>query len=562
MNGRKIRAVFIFSSYSILSILLSCAEIAPPPGGEEDRTSPSILRATPANGSLNVEQGREITFWFSEGITRPSTAKPVFISPRPDRPPELQWKSDRLIIKLAEPFDSNQTYVVTLTSEIADWRRNRMDSTFTIAFSTGDKIDSGSISGYILKQGKPKSGVLVGLYDQFETADPIQFDSVYPNYIIPSAADGSFKFKFLPKKKFIMIAFEDINRNERFNPAEEPFALPDREIDFVSTLPLNELYLELSQPAVKEPAIVSVVITLDGLVKIRFNTAIDLSYLKSSPSGISIISKIDSTRVQSANAFLESYLDTSSIITAYAGKIDTGNYSVKVLLDPQTPVLTFDNLVVAEIKDKTPPAIVKFIPEEGIYFKDKISLKIVFSEPIDTTKLTDGTYVLTDESNQAMPLQPDWLNSFQTAFQSNALQEGRKYTMKVAEFEIADLAQNLLGDSIRTFSFSVINSDSLGSASGTIKVEIPNRQTSVRHLSFRHISGKPDYEFPIERDSFNVSLPAGKYLMSCFLDENNNGKRDPGVIWPYAPAETFARSTDTVTVRARFETAGIEFNFK
>ncbi|MGH8015619.1 MAG: Ig-like domain-containing protein, partial [Candidatus Zixiibacteriota bacterium] len=170
MSGKRTSAVEFLIIFSFLFLLLNCAELAPPPGGEEDRTSPTLIRTLPENKSIHVTSGREITFWFSEGISKPSISKPVFISPRQEQNPELKWKSDRLIVKLAEPFDSNQTYVVTLTSEISDWRRNKMDSTVSIAFSTGDRIDSGSISGFVLAYGKPKSGVLVGLFEQSSPA--------------------------------------------------------------------------------------------------------------------------------------------------------------------------------------------------------------------------------------------------------------------------------------------------------------------------------------------------------------------------------------------------------
>ncbi|HEX2896437.1 MAG TPA: Ig-like domain-containing protein, partial [candidate division Zixibacteria bacterium] len=228
MTAQRLYFFVLLFSPVILILILNCAEVAPPPGGEEDKLPPTIIQTSPVNGATLVAPGREITIWFSEGVIRPVSSKPVFISPRQSELPEIHWKSDRLTVRLAEDFDSNQTYVLTVAPEITDWRRNKMDSTVTIAFSTGDKIDSGSISGYILTSGAPKGGILVGLYEMNPNSTEIPYDSVFPAYLSQSAADGSFKFRFLPQGEFALIGFDDINRNERYNPLDEPFAVPDR----------------------------------------------------------------------------------------------------------------------------------------------------------------------------------------------------------------------------------------------------------------------------------------------------------------------------------------------
>ena len=562
MSGKRTIAVFIFLFLSKLIFLINCAEIAAPPGGEEDKSPPTIVQTVPANGSINVEPSNQISFGFSEGIIKPATAKPVFISPRQEKAPEINWKSDGLILKLAEPFASNQTYVVTVTAEITDWRRNKMDSTVTIAFSSGDKIDSGSISGYVLEQGKAKAGVLVGLYEQPLTAEEIQYDSIYPNYISQSSGDGSFKFRYLPDRNFRLVALDDLNRNDRFNPETERFAVPDRAIEFGSGQALDELYLELSASQALTLKINSAIITSDKLIKLRLNTPIQLAGLKNNLNQIQIKSISEPTGTIYVLGLLESHLDTSSVLTIYAAPLDTGGFSISIKTDSSPEAITFDELRVGESKDKNLPSIIKFSPDDISHFKDKLNIAAVFSEPIDTSIMTAQTFALANETEEVVTLKWTWTDPFHLLFQPGELNEGSRYTMTLAEFEIADKAGNLLGDSIQAFSYSILNSDSLGSVSGNISVEISNKDSSRRHLTFSNINGQQSYEFSFDKDRFTVELPAGKYLMSGFLDENNNGMRDLGMSQPYTMSETFGRSTDTVSVRARFETAGIEFIFK
>lgn len=562
MTAKRYSAVACLSSLASLLFLLHCAEVAPPPGGEEDKQPPIVIETSPVNGAINVTPGREIIFWFSEGIVRPASTRPVFIAPRQKQPPEISWKSDRLVVKLAEPFDSNQTYVVTLTSEIADWRRNKLDSTVTIAFSTGEKIDSGAVSGFILTNGNSKSGILAGLYEVPLAGTEIEYDSVYPAYLSQSATDGSFRFRFLPEKTFQLIAFEDINRSETYNHKEEPFATSDRNIEIGGTRSLDGLYLELSNPAGVEPALVSASFTVDGLIRIRLNTKLQLGYLKDNLNGILLSLKSNPSQTYNAQALLESHQDTSSVLNVFTRLLDTGSYIITVPYDSTAAALTFDSLTVGEKKDKSAPLILEFSPDDRAHFKKDIEMAVLFSEPVDRTKLTSGTFVLMNDAGQTVIVQSNWSDPFHLAFHSEELEEGRNYTMNMAEFEIADLAGNLLGDSIQSFSFSVLDTDSLGSVSGTVLVEVPNKTNSVKKLSFTSISGKESYDIKVPDHNFTTELPAGKYLMAGFLDDNNNGRRDVGSVRPYSFAETFTRSADTISVRARFETTGIGFTFK
>jgi len=60
---------------------------------------------------------------------------------------------------------------------------------------------------------------------------------------------------------------------------------------------------------------------------------------------------------------------------------------------------------------------------------------------------------------------------------------------------------------------------------------------------------------------FSDLLP-GRYLLSAFLDLDGNGRFGFGRPTPFVPAEPFWVSQDTVTVRARWETAGVDILLK
>jgi len=63
-------------------------------------------------------------------------------------------------------------------------------------------------------------------------------------------------------------------------------------------------------------------------------------------------------------------------------------------------------------------------------------------------------------------------------------------------------------------------------------------------------------------DRFKFSVKPGKYVMSGYLDRDGNGKYDFGTLKPFKYSENYFNYPDTIRVRARFESAGIELHIK
>ncbi len=227
MTGRTLVRTILGLLLCAFAWFLGCAEVLPPPGGEPDRTSPRIDSTSPANGSVGVLSEKTIEIQFSEQV-QAGTGKAVYISPRPKTDPKLKWRGDRLTITLADSFPPNQTTVVSIGSAVTDLRNNHLDSSMTIAFSTGPSLDSGRVSGTVLKEGVGQPTVLVGLWELGRLTDSTVIDSLYPDYLTVTDAKGNFILKFLPDKSYRLIAFVDRSKNDRFNPKRESIALPDR----------------------------------------------------------------------------------------------------------------------------------------------------------------------------------------------------------------------------------------------------------------------------------------------------------------------------------------------
>jgi len=558
-----------------LLLVAGCAEVGAPPGGELDRTGPRLLDSYPANGSLNVPPGHEITLIFSERVVKPERADALYISPRPRVDAKVQWKSNRVSIRLFDPFQPDQTYVVSVATALTDLRGNPLDTAITLAFSTGQTLDSGTVSGSVLRDGRPAAGTCLALYAVSSYSDSLVYDSLPADYITTSNKDGVFAFKYLPNQPFQLIGFEDKNRNQFFEPQTEPFALPDRSVVVGGDLRLDKLRLVVTSRDTLAPTVLSTVITPDNLVKTRLSRAISTAGLKSSPSDLTLTSLTAGTTIYPAVGFLEADTTVTQLITAVFTNLEGGLYCWVLVYDSSKPPIVRDSLTFEKREDKTAPTIVRFQPGTRSYYADRVDMRLTLSEPIDRSLFSPETFFLRENDSLMVPLKAVDSGPFSIQLIPERLLPGKRYRLDVAEFDLVDLAGNSVGDSILTYQFSTLDQDSLGSISGTVAIGLPERSNAPVVLVFEEAGKKVESYRTVVRGPvstpgagpqlpqggarpYSVELPAGRYLLSAFVDEDNDGFPSHGQLYPYRRSETQAILNDTIAVRARFETAGID----
>ncbi len=543
------------------SFFLQCAQIVAPPGGEVDKTGPFLMTSVPKAGSVNVPPGREVTLFFSETVVKPATGRSVLISPRPEQEPKVKWKSDRVVVVFAEEFAPNQTYIISAGAGITDLRKNKLDSGLTMAFSTGPTIDAGHVGGLIFADGKAKGGLLVGLYDM-ESLSLMSLDSLYGTYLTETNAEGVFAFDYLPEKEYRLLAFADANNSERLNPLKESYAVTDRPVIVGSDIPLDSLIMDLTSSDTSKPQIISAAYTPDGLVKVRLSMEIPLLQLQQNPDWLTLVPAADSSRSIRSLALLETDIEKASAVSFYAGRLDTGAYALQLNHDSLKPVMAFPDFVVRERQDSQAPEIAAFYPDKLKLLPDEIRIEFRFTEAVDTTVMTAETFVLLEKPSTVVPVRVEWVNPLYVRLIPEDTLTGEKYRVDVTEFELADMAGNLLGDSLRSFDFSMIDEESLGWVAGDVVISLPGREGDQVKLTLDQVGSKQSFEVSATGGQFKTRVPAGKYLMSGFIDSDGNGLRDLGAVSPFRHAETQAFSSDTISVRERFETAGVIFEFR
>ena len=150
LNSLRLNSLCAFARNVLLFVLsINCAHQIYPEGGPVDRIPPEIIMTEPKQGELYVKKNI-FHFEFSEYIDRRSFEESVFISPAGQKSPEFDWSGKEVDVILPYELKPEKTYTVTIGTDVQDVNnRNKMAEPFTLAFSTGNKIDSGFIHGKV-----------------------------------------------------------------------------------------------------------------------------------------------------------------------------------------------------------------------------------------------------------------------------------------------------------------------------------------------------------------------------------------------------------------------------
>lgn len=252
-------AAYVFSLLWLLSLETGCANIVPPGGGPRDSLPPVLIRATPADSSLNVNTTR-FTLEFDEFIDVKNAAEQVFISPLPQKQPSFEYKLRSLYVRLKDSLLPNTTYIIDFGKTIADINEGNKMSGLRYVFSTGSRLDTNRISGNVLmaETGAADSTLLVMLHT---SADDSAVIKERPRYVSRVDANGNFSFNYLPDGTFYLYALKDADGDKRYNPATEAFAFADQAVVFPGK-EISRSLLAYMAPKPKEqradaPAVVS-----------------------------------------------------------------------------------------------------------------------------------------------------------------------------------------------------------------------------------------------------------------------------------------------------------------
>jgi hypothetical protein len=222
---------------TVLSLLVSCANISTPSGGKRDTTPPRLLKAAPAD-SLKNSRTTRITLEFDEYVNLSDASKEIEVSPLLPVPPTITSANKHVTVKIPDTLlQPNTTYRVSFGKAVRDLHEGNIFPNYVYTFSTGNYFDSAMVGGTVTNAQtgeKDTVGVIAVLYDATENDSAIVRKK--PLYRVRPDSRGVYTFKGLPVKPFRLYAIKDDNGNMTYDGGNELIAFCDNLITPADTV--------------------------------------------------------------------------------------------------------------------------------------------------------------------------------------------------------------------------------------------------------------------------------------------------------------------------------------
>ena len=221
--------------FSILSLLVvACASLGSPDGGEYDEIPPKVLSAVPAERSTGIST-RKARINFDEYIKLQNASEKVIVSPPQLESPNIRADGKYIKIELKDTLKPNTTYTIDFSDAIEDNNEGNPMGNYTYSFSTGDDIDTMEVSGTVLNAEdlEPVKGMLVGLYPiDSNLTDSILRTTPF-NRVSRTNGSGRFTIKGVKQGRYRAFALDDKDGNFIFSQKSEKIAFDS--VEFVTS---------------------------------------------------------------------------------------------------------------------------------------------------------------------------------------------------------------------------------------------------------------------------------------------------------------------------------------
>jgi len=547
-----------------------CASMGRPGGGPEDEESPQVLHSVPESGEIGIDPEARFEITFSELVDPRTFVEALFISPLPEEKPEISWRGKTVRIKFKDRIPDNQTVVITIGSGLSDLRNNNLEKSFSFAVSTGERLDKGKIMGVVF-DSKSVQGMLVGAW--IVRGDSI-IDPIFgePDYMTQVGEDGKYKLEYLPEDTYRVLCWDDKDRDHKFNPEVDRIGFPWKDV----ILPSDSLEFMSFQPTRIDTGRVNFLFASASdqnhvSLRINRNPQWNVNHIRG------LVHIEDSTGRLAINSAWYDALDSTRIVFRTENQIADQQY--RVVMSGDTIASVFNG---EARPDTLPPVVTVFKPEKDSRdVSEKINGIIAFDDHIVESEWR-RVLELNIVDSVSIPISIRQINPNLIGWRTdNELPSGTKCELKLDLKEVFDLSGNpgaieaevpidslqAMADSVSSDVltdwvnyFSIINPVKTGSISGKVEGTISKRlmvgarsdRSNAKDKEFVQAEGNGGYLIK--------HLKPGGYLIWAFEDRNGNGVFNPGTLLPFKFSERFVLYEDTVTVRERWDSGGVNLN--
>lgn len=249
MTCRDLSKVF-FLAVLYCWILISCAQIVPLTGGEDDTTPPRLDTLNSTKNFQTNYRERSIELAFDEWLQLKDVSKQVVISPPLKYLPSISLKKKSVVVEFDEEevLRDSATYIINFGESVQDLTEGNPVPDLRFVFSTGDYIDSLEVEGTVTDAltGEPIENARLLFYDVMDDS------LVYlekPFYFGVTDKAGKVSIGNMKADTFKVVALmEEGNPNYLFNPAIESIGFLDTALILNDTV-IPKLNIQLFKEA-------------------------------------------------------------------------------------------------------------------------------------------------------------------------------------------------------------------------------------------------------------------------------------------------------------------------
>ena len=549
--------------FILFALLLSygCAQIKPLSGGEKDTIPPNIIQTNPKNLELNVKT-KEFYFVFDEIIDGSKLKEKLIISPFYEGSFESVVKKNTLSLSFDSAFKKETTYIFSFADGISDITEGNPSIYSKYIFTTGNRIDSSSVSGTVYDpiENKFIEGAVVGLYHREDSFDLF---SKKPIYFAFSDVDGHFKIENIKEGSYTIYAFQDENKNFIAEYKTEKFGFKNLPINVVGLTERIPIFLYNED------------LTELGLQRVRKKDSVfDVVYNKSIKSYTLSNKKLQNSLYDNKTVSFFKTFDVDSVLVEIKTIDETNKISldsVYVMFNDETKAKininssfevssqNIDDTVLYFFKTNIPLTNYQYqsnfyidtIPIPKNYYIDK-------NKKINNNLIEGRLFMSVDslfnfiEKKKEKTINDSLLFDNDSVFKTiisyyNNLNP-KKLTYKIGRDQLLTITGDTLKDINQTF--NVRESEYYGSLKGSILKKINEGNYVIELVSdnlslvLKNETNSPNFEF-------NKIIP-GKYFIRIYDDINNNKEWDYYSITTNKESEKIYFFQDLIDIRSNW----------
>ncbi|MCF7805065.1 MAG: Ig-like domain-containing protein [Candidatus Marinimicrobia bacterium] len=539
-------------------LLWTCANEAPPPGGPEDVDPPRIVYTHPEPGSVEIAKNTNIVIEFSEYLNRRSVEPSIFISPYIEQGFEVDISRRTVTIDFIEQLADSTTYIVTLSTGVADLRGNKLTESYQLAFSTGQSIDQGSIAGKIYRGDMEDGDVSIIAYEH-GGIHPDTLIKRRPDYLANPDAEGRFSFSNMSLGEYFILALQDNNSNYAYDPGEwtgipqqtfwgvedsaatdvlrmQMFKYPADSLVLTKVEQQNRhrMIIGFNRPPKNPP-------TPDNIQFIAADTTHPVSVAPGESNGEYLVEHYATIPDSTYQLIVKGLTDGFDIPFGTKRNIR----DVEITTEPDTLPLSAPQISIADSSEK---------------IVQTTSLRITFPravQPVEPDTLLNISGVAASEVDLF------WENGQTLVAKPASLWPAESWIKwMLKDSLIYDYRDSTYSDSVTTGVFRTETGGEYGQITGTIAFPDRWENGQVFVKANRATGETVGTTTPDTSGQFRLNrIPAGEYTLESFYDADSSGDYSFGRPTPFVPSEYFVIFSDSIAVRVRWESSGYNLEY-